>query len=137
MKYIFYALYMIVQCTWGIGQTLIGLVLFFKNLKCPHSFYRGCIATEWDRPNSGISLGLFIFVPKSDDSMVKVHEYGHTYQSLVLGPLYLIPGMISIIWANLPYYRRLRREKNVPYTRCFVEKNASRIGERITGEKAV
>lgn len=136
MIYILYSLYIILQCTWGIGQTLIGLVVFLVNIKCRHSFYKGCIATEWNKSDSGISLGLFIFASKGDEP-VKVHEYGHTFQSLVLGPFYLIPGIISMCWGNLPYYRRLRREQGIPYTRCFVERHASRIGEKITGRKAI
>jgi hypothetical protein len=46
-----------------------------------------------------ISLGMFIFTftPHVSDRLVR-HEYGHSIQSMVLGPLYLlmigIPSMV-------------------------------------------
>lgn len=133
-----YILYIIVQCTWGLMQTLIGFAFFLINIKRPHSFYKGCIETRWKKRRQGMSLGLFIFVgsdPDVDD--VRSHEYGHTVQSLALGPFYIIVCIISVIWANLPYFVNKRLNKNIPYTACFVEKNASRLGEKFTGVKAI
>lgn len=133
-----YFLYMLGQCTWGIGQTLVGFGFFIANIRCPHRFYRGCIVTEWKKQNSGLSLGMFLFTSKEEDGHeILVHEYGHTFQSLVLGPLYVLPGIVSVVWGNLPYYRRKRAEQHLPYTACFVERQASLIGEKITGEKAL
>ncbi len=129
--------YILIQCTWGIGQTLIGLIVFLVNIKRPHSFYMGSINTVWDS-TSGVSLGLFIFTPNSQfNGEVRTHEYGHTIQSMILGPFYLIPGIISLAWANLPYFERRRSKLNLPYTACFVEAGASRLGEKLTGEKAL
>ena len=133
-------LFVLLQCTWGLGQTLLGLVFFLKlRKKYPHSNYRGAIDTHWGG-RGGMSLGLFIFTPgeeKPNSQTVRVHEYGHCVQSLILGPVYLILGLISVIWANHPYFRRLRREKHIPYTSCFVEGWASRWGELATGEEAI
>ena len=130
---------MFLQCTWGIVQTLMGAVVFLKLIRCPHRLYRGCIETQWDS-RGGMSLGLFIFTPNEETERaekVRVHEYGHCIQSIVLGPLYLIVGLISVTWANLPYFRKLRREKKIPYTSCFVESWASSWGEWVTGEDAI
>lgn len=48
---------------------------------------------------SGFSLGEFIFVPKSASTTMLKHETGHTRQSRILGPLYLlavaIPSVIT------------------------------------------
>lgn len=133
-------LFILVQCTWGLAQTLLGAVIFLKHIRCPHKMYRGCIDTKWNS-RGGMSLGLFIFTPKEEDGrteQVRVHEYGHCIQSLLLGPLYLIViGLISYSWANIPYFRKMRREKNIPYTACFVESWASKWGKRITGEEAI
>lgn len=132
-------LVMLLQCTWGILQTLMGAVVCLKLRGCPRRFYRGCIDTRWNK-RGGMSLGLFIFTPNEDTEraqLVRVHEYGHCIQSIVLGPLYLIVGLISVTWANLPYFRNLRKEKNIPYTSCFVESWASKWGEWVTGEKAI
>lgn len=136
MKRVLYILYAIIQCTWGLGQTLIGFVLFLVNIRCPHHFYRGSIETRWNSKYAGISLGIFIFTPQSNTEKVRVHEYGHTFQSLVLGPFYLIPGIISMGWGTLPRFREKRRG-GVPYTACFVEWQASKLGEIFTGEKAI
>ena len=87
-----------------------------------------------------MSLGLFIFTPREDVpnmEKIRVHEYGHCVQSLVLGPLYLIVGLISVIWARTPCFINLRREKKIPYTACFVESWASKWGELVTGEDAI
>ena len=57
---------------------------------------------------------------------------------MLLGPLYLIiVGAVSYTWANLPYFRKLRKEKGIPYTACFVESWASKWGELVTGEEAI
>ena len=88
--------YIILQWTWGIIQTLAGLVMFLISMREKHVFYKGAIATFWKRPY-GISLGMFVFIPPkarfynadiyhfSEDEIrgrLLVHEYGHTYQSL-------------------------------------------------------
>lgn len=138
LRFLCIILYVLIQCTWGLLQTLAGFVVFLINIRQPHEFYRGCISTVWNKEHLGVSLGLFIFVePGSKTLLVRTHEYGHTFQSLVLGPFYFpVVGLISVVWANLPYFRRKRKEKKIKYTACFIESSASRIGERVTGEKA-
>ena len=133
-------LYFLVQCTWGLGQTIIGFVYFLANIRCPHKMYRCAIETRWNW-HGGLSLGPFIFTPATDGDFydgVCVHEYGHTFQSLLLGPLYAIVGVISCTWGSLihPWLQK-RKNGTVPYTACFVEYWASAWGEKITGGKAV
>ena len=134
------ALFILLQCTWGILQTLIGLGFFLALRKdCSHRWYRGCIDTQW-KHTGGLSLGLFIFTPQDGQpnaNPIRVHEYGHCIQSLLLGPLMLFVGVISVAWGNLPYFARLSREKGLPYTACFVEAWASKWGEMVTGEPAI
>ncbi|MGN0800291.1 MAG: hypothetical protein ACI4NU_07665 [Christensenellales bacterium] len=132
---IFNLVYILLQCTWGLPQTLLGLVLFLRHIKAPHAFYRGCIRTEWPH-GGGVSLGLFIFTadaahaPSAERrAALAAHEYGHTLQSLLLGPLYLFTvGIISFTWANAPRFRRMRAERGLPYSHCFVERWADRLG---------
>ena len=41
----------------------------------------------------------------------------------------LLVGIVCVVWGgNLPYFARLRREKGVPYTACFVEYWVSKMG---------
>ncbi len=132
---IFNLIYILLQSTWGLPQTLLGLVLFLRHIKAPHAFYRGCIRTEWPH-GGGVSLGLFIFTadaahaPSAERrAALAAHEYGHTLQSLLLGPLYLFTvGIISFTWANAPRFRRMRAECGLPYSHCFVERWADRLG---------
>ena len=142
MKRILYFLYLLIQCTWGLGQTIIGLFFFLIHINKPHKFYRGAIQTQWNDRWAGLSLGPFIFVPNNEGDYftgARVHEYGHTIQSLVLGPLYAIVGVISVGWGSViyPILKRQEKYKDLPYTKCFVEYNASWLGEKVTGEKAV
>ncbi|WP_225743226.1 hypothetical protein [Marinilactibacillus sp. Marseille-P9653] len=140
-------LYSLVQSTWGFIQTAVGLLLFLFYYKQPHSYFHGAIRTKWTRTD-GVSLGLFIFTPNESDpillkqrnattfaescSRMAVHEYGHTFQSLLLGPLYLpIIGLISFTWARHPRYKKLRTTYHVPYSFCWVEQWADALGESI------
>ena len=132
-------LFIFLQCTWGFAQTLIGFCFFLVNIKKEHHFYRCCIETKWNY-HGGLSLGLFIFTPKDsfdNRDLIRVHEYGHTIQSLLLGPFMFFVGVISVIWGDLPYFEKKRREQGVPYTACFVEAWASKWGELVTKEKAI
>ena len=132
-------LFIILQCTWGILPTLVGLFFFLKLNNYPHKTYLGCIDTRWDT-RSGLSLGLFIFTPNDeikDADKIRVHEYGHCIQSIVLGPLFVAVGIISLVWGRHPYFVKLREEKKLPYTSCFVESWASKWGELATGEEAI
>lgn len=142
-------LYRLVQCTWGILQTLLGLVVFLINRKEKHFSYHGAIITEWNS-RSSVSLGLFVFVRKEPyecDSKEKqlemaerllVHEYGHTIQSLLLGPLYLIViGIPSSTWAGTPYFVKMRKEKRISYFSFYTESWADSWGEKVTKRKAM
>ena len=67
-----------------------------------------------------------------------VHEYGHTIQSMILGPLYLLlMGIPSTLWGFLPCANRMRREKQVSYFAFFTEKWANTLGEWVTGEASM
>ena len=148
----FKIIYIVLQCSWGILQTIAGAVIFLLNIRREHHFFCGCIVTSW-KPKSSLSLGEFIFV--SDDPLfyysaekerlsredfytqIKVHEYGHTIQSLILGPLYLlVVGITSIIWATLPYFVKKREKNGISYFAVFPENQANRLGEITTGKKS-
>lgn len=130
--------YVILQILWGFPQTLLGFAVFLCNMKATHSRYHGAIVTEWKK-RTGLSLGLFLFVPEEAYGQdFLVHEYGHTIQSLLLGPLYLIViGIPSALWCNLRCFADLRRKKGMPYQKLYTECWANRLGEKTTGEKAV
>lgn len=139
MKKISYAVYIILQCTWGLPQTLAGLIYFLISLKYPHEFYHGSILTR-RKGIGGVSLGLFIFVNSGNkdrqNDKIAAHEFGHTIQSLILGPLYLlIVGLVSFTWCGLPYFVKLRESKKISYYSCYTESWANRLAEKVLHEE--
>ena len=142
------AFYIIAQCMWGLPQTLLGLLVFLLHLRDAHFLYHGAVITRWSGASS-VSLGLFVFVSASPvfshppenappqeqlAQRLLVHEYGHTIQSLILGPLYLIViGIPSTLWEFLPYYHNKRQAEGRSYFSFFTEKWADRLGEAVTG----
>lgn len=149
MKAIFCCIW---QCTWGFLQSLLGLIVFLLHSKDKHYFYHGAVITRW-KDKSSVSLGMFVFVTdepffyeklKDQYSMEElsarllVHEYGHTIQSLMLGPLYLIViGIPSTLWGFLPNLNRKRKEEQISYFSFFTEKWANVLGEKVTGQKSM
>lgn len=74
----------------------------------------------------------FADVPYGIDQRLLVHEYGHTVQSLILGPLYLpVIGLPSVIWLNTPTFAARRRRERLSYYSFFTERSANWLGERV------
>lgn len=140
---------LLIHCTWGLFQTALGAAVFLRCRKRPHMVYRGALVTEYHLLSS-LSLGPFIFLtdrPPRDYSghipdaeipgRLLVHEYGHTIQSLLLGPLYLpVIGLPSVLWNHLPCFQRKWRG-GVSYFSFFTERTANYLGEKFTGQKAM
>ena len=123
-------LYIIGQCTWGAFQSIIGGILFLFNLAKPHFIYNGAVVTRWSIRGS-VSLGEFIFLSDKADDTILAHEYGHTMQSLILGPLYLLViGLPSIVCAGFPVFVKYRKKKNYSYYRFYTERWANYHGDK-------
>ena len=154
-------IYNILQWTWGLPQTLAGAGLYLKHRRDPHFNYNGARVTAWQR-DSGISLGKFVFVPEKKgwssiqdresrpdketprrsagednvSSFLLRHEYGHTIQSLILGPFYLLlVGIPSMAWNRLPFFERRRKQTGRSYYSAVFERTANSLGEK-TSEKS-
>ena len=144
--------YTALQWTWGLPQTLAGSLLYLAHRKDAHFDYNGARATVWDK-DAGVSLGKFIFVPKKSrgampghharaagdinrpedlaDSFLLDHEYGHTLQSLILGPFYLLfVGAPSLLWNRLPHFRRKRKRTGKSYYSAPFESSANRLASK-------
>jgi hypothetical protein len=81
-----------------------------------------------------MGMGMFLFLG-SEDPQVRVHEFGHSVQSVILGPLFLpVMGIPSFLWCNIPYFRRLRKEKGISYYRFYPESTANWLGAKVSGE---
>lgn len=122
-------LFVLWQCTWGVVQSLAGAVLFLCLIGKKHYIYHGAVITEWNYCGS-VSLGQFIFLAKGSED-VRPHEFGHSIQSLILGPLYLLViGLPSVLWAGLPVCRSVRCRRKMSYFDFYTEKWADRLSER-------
>ena len=125
-------IYNTIQWTWGLPQTLAGLAVYLAHHRYEHFDHKGAKVTLWGS-DKGLSLGKYLFVPKSKtaDSRLLDHEYGHSIQSLVLGPTYLILiGLPSLAWNQLRYFKDLRRRKGIDYDSAVFEKTATYLGKR-------
>ena len=131
------------QFTFGIVQNIIGLAMFvfYKTKGAESELYHNAVITYIDKKNfGGVSLGIFIFINKNRTGDVrhdmKIHEYGHTVQTMILGPLWLfIIAIPSTIWCNTPYFIKLRKEKNISYYRLYCEGWSNLCGLRATKER--
>ena len=78
---------------------------------------------EW-----GVSLGFYVFLTPAFAGDIRTiqHEYGHTRQSMMLGPLYLLAvGVPSFVRASIWYvFRKLNRD----YYKGYPEAWADRLG---------
>lgn len=133
-------LYWCVQCTWGLLQTVMGLVLFVRYSRCKHEFYHGAILTYHDGNWGGVSLGSFIFVngnrPEVWTKDARVHEYGHTIQSLIFGPLYLVViALPSIVWCSSKTLHQKRMRGELNYYDLYCESSANTLGALVTKEE--
>ena len=129
-------LYLLCQWTWGLPQNLVGgaLYLYCRLRGCPHFRYQGAFGVIWTKQLGSMSMGSFLFMHPSwtpEKKELLAHEYGHTIQSLFFGPFYLLTvGVPSILWAGLPRFQKLRREKHLSYYAVYPEKQASLLGAR-------
>lgn len=114
---------------WGLPQNILGSIIWFICKVCkknPVDKYKGKVIVFWNL-RSGLSLGNFIFVNRTASQNTKDHEYGHTIQSDILGPLFLIViGLPSIVWAGC--FDRYREKHNVSYYYFYTEKWADALG---------
>ena len=137
----------LIQWTWGLLQNLAGLVTLFLLGRQPRERYRTAVVTCYHSRLLGsagcFSLGMFIFIEGSirGESLrrLKVHEYGHTVQSLILGPFFLIAAALpSALW-NLRFSARRGgyRAMGVRYSDRYPENWANRLGRRVTADEPI
>lgn len=110
---------------WQFPQNLLGMALRLIYGR-PNAVFRGVPVVVCPRFRSRISLGRTIVTkwPYLEDSKGWAHEYGHTRQSLYLGPLYLIIiGLPSLLWAVW-----WDKKRGIPYSAFFIEKWADKLG---------
>lgn len=131
MKFLFY----LIQFTCGLPQNILGFLLSRKYKKSQKFF--GANIYYHDQNWGGVSLGMFIIMSgingKEWTESVKVHEYGHSLQSLILGPFYLLfIGLPSMIWCKSKRFINYRAQNNISYYSFYTEKWANYLGSKVT-----
>jgi hypothetical protein len=118
MKAILYILLYV----WQLPQNILGEILsLYYGARKGHDYHGVRLHYSPNIPG-GISLGRHIIINdrNRNDESEKMHEWGHTRQSLMLGWLYLpIIGLPSILWAS-------RRRRN--YYSFWTERWADTLG---------
>lgn len=119
----------VLEYIWQLPQTIAAFIYFTylsnRNEILDTCTYQGTIVFIKRSAGGSVTLGNHIFLsPKATDATV-MHEWGHTRQSLMLGPLYLIViGIPSIIWAAI--HKSLAPNKS--YYWFYTESWADRLG---------
>jgi hypothetical protein len=130
---------------WELPQNLMGMLVFGvmkisrKIVLVEPDSYRYFIETS----NTGVSLGLFVFWTPSGNRFehnvndCRMHEYGHSKQSVMLGPFYLlfvgIPSLSRVLYSK--WYRKKHGHKWANYFNGFPENWADILGGVILPEK--
>lgn len=135
---------------WQLPQHILGILmlLYWKITKSIHKVEKYKHTTVWwlyHKSFPGVSLGNYIFINKMlryrdddpyYDPFVVPHEYGHSIQSRMLGPLYLIVVGIPSFMQNVIAASWLKLSKNSPkakeyalnYYNRYPENWADRLG---------
>ena len=119
----------ILKYFWQLPQLIIAFI-YYWHLKRKDEILdtctcQGAVVFIKRKSCGSVTLGPYIFLsPKATDTTVR-HEWGHTRQSLILGPLYLIVvGIPSIIWASV--HKKIAPDTS--YFDFFTEKWANKLG---------
>ena len=130
-------LYYLLACTWGIIMTLIGVLIsgvlaitkiFIKEIYFNKYLWIYSISVGpeyWGGFETGL---IFVRDHKSTNSLNK-HEFGHTFQNTLLGPLF--PILVGIPSAIRYWYQAIRTKhgkQNKAYDSIWFEDAASQCG---------
>ena len=145
MKIIKTVLFYFWQFTYALLQNIAGLVMFaiYKVKGSESEIFHHAVITYIEKKNfGGVSLGMFIFINKNVQGErrhdMRIHEYGHTVQSLILGPVWLLViALPSFIWCGLPALVKWRKEKDVSYYWLYCEGWSNLCGLYGTKERFV
>ena len=105
MKKILNVFLQIILFIWQMPQEFVGfymLVFYFGRQRINKMIpFESSMVFRIDRLKGGLSLSRFIYVDMLNYDLIR-HEYGHSRQSKILGPLYLLViGLPSLIWASI------------------------------------
>jgi len=88
---------------WQLPQHLLALVIYLIVNGASFHYYSKTtpVTLITHKYRFGVSLGTYIFLPVNHKRSILLHEWGHSVQSKMLGPLYLIVVGIPSITMNI------------------------------------
>ena len=110
---------------WQLPQNLLGL---YNAKKCKYVHKLNGRKIYIIDSGEGMSLGDYVFVqPSCDEGNLLRHEYGHTIQSRMLGPLYMLIIFIpSYTWWR--YFSKYKTDADVSeYYTFYTESLANKL----------
>jgi len=126
----------IITYIWQLPQHLLALIIKNHYPIIKVIYYKTSIIYIIKKGRFAISLGKYIFINEnfSKNPMARMipHEYGHSIQSKILGPLYLIiVGIPSITQNKLSSFLKKRGHIKMSqnYYNRFPENWADRLGK--------
>ena len=139
-KFLFY----LIQFTWALPQNLVGGIAYLiLSRKHKHERFHRSFVTYISKENfGGVSIGIFIFInPDRNEKWLhdtRIHEYGHTIQSLKLGPLWpFVIALPSVIWCGSKRLIQYRKDNDVSYYWLYCEGWANLLGARWSKENYI
>ena len=131
-------LYYLLACTWGIIMTLLGwlitLILFLFKLICWKGvnfkkYYWIYLIKVGPDYWGGCEMGLmFLRDWKSREEYINPHEFGHTVQNCLFGPLF--PFLVAVPSATRYWLREIFPNKEWgPYDGAWFEDAATQCGD--------
>jgi hypothetical protein len=130
----------IVLWVWQLPQHLLGVIIWgvLKLARKILAINKHQVDKEkWlfvvNIPGWGVSLGSYVFMDCHYDEMDWKHEFGHSKQSLIFGPLYLllvgIPSAVfNNLWDRIFHIRWSFASRHEWYYSRYPEKRADKLG---------
>jgi hypothetical protein len=120
---------------WQFPQTILAqIVIALTKASEEENLYKGKKIYRFKSSFiSGVSLGEYIILKEKHDKTTLDHEYGHTIQSRIFGPLYLIViGIPSAVFNNLwdrVFHKNWKTKERIAwYYSRYPEKWADQLG---------
>lgn len=128
-------LFWIISLTWGLINSIVGLLTALVLIICGHKpqLLYGRIVFNVGYHWGGVSLGPVIVTQNYVTLHTTLHELGHSIQHLIWGPLFFIvigiPSAIRYHYRN--YIRKKKPQKELPdYDATWFEGQATAWGNK-------
>ena len=142
----------VLNWTWGIIINIIGALAslvclatgLFEVKKCPNSPLLAIVLKDYSHTMGSATLGMFCITGRTNyyafisskefkdkevtNFSVMDHEWGHTIQNAIVGPLFLLVALCSVTWCGIIYSLKRKKDPSLSYYSFRTEKWANKLG---------